>query len=154
MTALLSIDPGDPHVGVALWVENDDGRWRCRRAREMTPVEFADALEQLLSGGKIQRVAYEVFALGGGQEALYQKGSTFGTVEVIGTARTLCRWHGIEMEPVSRARRKSTLTRMKAVRWKFPPGAPTHVKDAIAVGATALDWRAASHVAGDGVERT
>lgn len=153
MSALLSFDPGDPHVGVALWVQTGD-RWICRRAREHTPNEFIDILRRLLAEAKIQRVAYEVFALGGEQEAMMQKGSTFGMVEVIGSARHECRLYDIDLEPVQRSRRKSALTRMRAVGWKFPRGAPSHVKDAIAVGAVVLDWRAVDHIPGDGVERT
>lgn len=147
---LASFDPGWPHCGTAIW-EYRGGRWVCTAAREVDPERFADSLHALLIAGKLTRVAYEVFRLGGGQEAMQQLGSTFGTVEVIGQARLLCRWHGIEMEPIERGVRRATLTRMKAVKWGFPRGSPTHVKDAIAVGASALDWRAANHEPGDGV---
>lgn len=152
MSALLSIDPGAPHVGAALWVEYD-GRWVCRRARELTPEEYGDLIRDFCDNRKVELVAYETFRLGGGQEALQQKGSTFGTVECIGLARHFCRWNGIGFIPIERGVRRATLMRMKAVRWGFPRGASDHVRDAIAVGASALNWRAADHHDGDGVER-
>lgn len=147
---LASVDPGDPHVGTAVW-ELHDGLWMCVSAKEVTPERFADSLNKLLARGMFDRVAYEAFRLGGGQEALMQRGSVMPAAETIGQLKLLCRWYGILPEPVERDPRKATLTRMKAVKWAFPRGCGNHVRDAIAVGAHATGWRAADHVPGDGV---
>lgn len=153
---LLSVDPGSVHVGVAIWEYDESvGRWFCDVAREVDPVRYADkVVGGLIDQGKIDRIAIEAFHLGGGQEALYQKGSSFGMVELIGLTRHHARWIGVTFEEVTRSQRKGALTRMKAIGWRFPVGSPTHVKDAIAVGAVVLEWRAANHVEGDGVRRT
>lgn len=149
---LLAIDPGDPHVGLAMWQrETPDDRWVCTQAKEVTPDEFRDIVQRFTSQRLVGRVGYEVFRLAGGQEAAQQKGSTFKTVEVIGIARGYCESAGISFDGCERGERRATLKRMRAIGWRFPPGSPTHVKDAIAVGATLLGWRAANHVEGDGV---
>lgn len=147
---LFSFDPGGPHVGIAMW-ELRGERWRCTQARECLPEEFGDYVRRFIDGGLVTAVAYEVFRLGGGREAMQQRGSTFPTVECIGLARHHCRWAGVEFRGVERGVRKATLTRMKAIGWQFPRGVSGHVRDAIAVGAAALGWRAADHFEGDGI---
>lgn len=148
---LLSVDPGDPHVGVALWVRSGPrDRWRCTRAREMLPEAYADSVVKIIDGCQVDAVAMEAFRLGGGQEAMYQKGSSFGMVELIGLTRHHCRWVGMPFVLVPRDQRSNTLKRMKTVKWGFPRGAGGHVWDAIAVGARVLGWSAADHVEGDG----
>lgn len=147
---LLSVDPGSVHVGVALW-ELHSNRWRCVSAKEVTPDEYADLIRRTVGQNTIGRVAYEVFRLTGGDEAARQRGSTFGMVELIGLTRHFCRWHGATIEGFERGNRKSALTRMKAVGWRFPRRVADHVLDAIAVGACATDWSAADHVPGDGM---
>lgn len=147
---LLAIDPGDPHVGLAFW-QLVGGRWRCEKAREVTPERYADALYAMFNKDQLHRIACEKFQLGGGQEALRQAGSTFGTVECIGWARHLCRLHDVPFELVTRSQRANAVKRMKAIGWRFPRGASDHIRDAIAVGAFATGWRASNHIEGDGV---
>lgn len=148
---LLAFDPGDPHVGVSLWHRPDGGRWECLKAKEMTPDQFADLIFDVTANGRITAMAYEIFRLGGGQEALRQQGSTFGTVELIGLARHHARWASIDFQGFERGNRASALKRMKAVRWQFPRGCSDHVRDACAVGACYTRWTANDHFDGDGV---
>lgn len=149
---LLSFDPGDPHVGLAMWQYSEtEERWICTQAKEVEPVEFRAVVKRLTGRHLVDRVAYEIFRMTGGQEAMYQKGSTFKTVEVIGAARDYCDTAGVPLIGCERGERRATLKRMRAIGWRFPPGSPAHVKDAIAVGATVLQWRAVDHIEGDGV---
>lgn len=151
MTVLLAVDPGAPHCGVAIW-HDLSGQWQCRQALELTPDEYQDRLRTYLERSKLDRLAYEEYRLGSGREAAFQRGSTLGVVEVIGATKALCREFDIEPEPVQRARRKAALRRMRAIGYRFPVGCSDHVRDAVAVGAVAVDWRAIEHLDGDGVE--
>lgn len=149
---LFSFDPGAPHVGIAMWEYSEtEGRWVCFQAKECTPDEFEAYCKRFTERGLISAMAYEIYRLGGGEEAARQLGSTFPTVECIGIAKHYCRLHGIPITGCERGERRATLKRMRAVGWKFPRGSSDHVKDAIAVGATILEWRAANHIEGDGV---
>lgn len=70
--SIVSIDPGDIHVGVATWVygaidqdENDqdvDG-WICEYAFETQPVPFLRALQVACGSGMIDTVVFERFVL-------------------------------------------------------------------------------------------
>lgn len=155
---LLSFDPGDPHVGWAIWELLPDQlsfgeRWKCMQAGELTPEGFIDMLRDELELNDVNpftRVAGEEFKLFA-DVAMQQTGSSFGTVEVIGAARHLCRWANMPFELVTPSNRDACFTKMKAVGYRFPKDAAGHAKSAICVGAVATGWRAVKHYEGDGV---
>lgn len=85
---VLSVDPGDKHVGVALWAYEEDKGWICESAQETTVAEFVDILEVGLKGGGIGCVVYEIFQLYG-DKAQAQTGSEFETSQLIGVIKYL-----------------------------------------------------------------
>lgn len=69
---LVSIDPGDIHVGVAVWdygtvAQDEEGRdadaWVCQNAFETRPVPFLRALQVACASGIIRTVVFERFVL-------------------------------------------------------------------------------------------
>lgn len=85
----VSVDPGDVHVGVCYWFGSEP-KW----AREFRPDEFVDWLVEQIYEDKVELVVYEIFMLYG-HKAFQQTGSTFGTAELIGVMRHLCRRAGV-----------------------------------------------------------
>lgn len=155
---LLSFDPGAVHCGVAIWVRRADPirgpgmlRWKCQNAWEAaTPEAFIDDVRDRLTEHLIDQVAGEGFWLQA-DKAMAQVGSPFGTVEVIGAVRHLCRWANTPFELVSPSDRNACFKRMKAVKYQFPKDSAGHVKSAVCVGGVATEWRAIHHFSGDGV---
>lgn len=89
--ALIAIDPGDQHVGVAFFERDADGGWYCADAQEWTPDEFEDAFAELVLTGPVPPiVVYERFRLYGDKSA-EQTGSEFRTSQMIGVIKFVCR---------------------------------------------------------------
>lgn len=152
---LLSIDPGSVHTAYAMWelradVATNGTRWKCQEAHETTPDDFLDMFKVWTAEHVYDHVAIEAFFLQG-DKALAQTGSSFGTVEVIGVVRHLCRWAGVPLTLVRPLVRAAAFKRMRAVKYRFPRDGAGHMKAAICVGAVATDWRAINHFPGDGV---
>lgn len=152
---LLSVDPGSVHCGYAFWKDDEDvltgtRRWKCHEAYELGPDEFLDRAKTYLENKWFDRVAVEEFRLQG-NKALAQTGSSFGTVEVIGVLRHLCRWNNVPFELITPLARDAAFIKMKAIGYRFPKDGPGHTKSAICVGAVATGWRALEHFEGDGV---
>lgn len=152
---LLSVDPGARHTAWAVWELHSDPltdghRWKCREAHESLPEPFLDQAKVWIEAHEFDRVAVEEFALQA-DKALQQTGSTFGTVEVIGTLRSLCRWNDVPFETIRPLVRDAAFTKMKAVKYRFPRDPAGHMKAAICVGAIATGWRGINHTTGDGV---
>lgn len=151
---LLSIDPGSAHCAWAIWELQPDRitegtRWKCIYAAELGPEEFLDNAKRWISGREFAQVAIEAFFLQS-DKALAQIGSSFGTVEVIGVVRHLCRWNSVPFETVTSSARDAAFIKMKTVKYKFPKDRAGHMKSAICVGAVATGWRATNHRVGDG----
>lgn len=152
---LLSIDPGAVHTAYAVWELHADQatngtRWKCMEAHETTPDNFLDQFREWVDLHKYDRVAIEEFRLHG-NKALQQTGSSFGTVEVIGVVRHLCRWADVPLQIIRPLDRDVAFTKMKALHYNFPKDRLGHMKAAICVGAVATEWRAINHSVGDGV---
>lgn len=81
----VSVDPGDRHVGVALWHGPV-----CFKAYETEPDAFVDELVTMIHRDGLALVAYERFLLRGELMA-QQQGSEFFTSQLIGATRHLCR---------------------------------------------------------------
>lgn len=79
---LLAVDPGDEHVGVA-WFDQQEKGWGCVYVEEMTPDEFRQYIGPALSSGMFRYVVCESFALYR-EKALQQIGSEFPTSQMIG----------------------------------------------------------------------
>jgi hypothetical protein len=64
MYPMVSIDPGDIHVGVAVWDCADPyEEWVCQDAFETRPVPFLRALQVAVGSGIVQTVVFERFVL-------------------------------------------------------------------------------------------
>ena len=142
---MVSVDPGDPHVGVAVWSRSsvDAVEWQLETAVETTPNAFLDDLFdrcQKSQGGFV--VAYERFLLRGGRAALAQTGSELGVVQTIGALKWIARACSTEVIGVTPSERASARARMRGVGFPFPRGATDHARDAAAVGAYAVGWSA------------
>lgn len=126
--------PGDVHVGVCYWV-GKEAQW----AREFRPEEFVDWLIGKMSAGEIKAVIYEVFLLYN-NKAIQQTGSTFGTVELIGVMRHLCRRAEVPFHGYQASVHKSLYKNLdyrppkKGLRDWVSYGHGAHTKDAECVG--------------------
>jgi len=113
MTALISVDPGDVHVGVAFFDEdpNSPHGWVCTGTQEMTPDEFADSLaDTFLDQDEGWRfLIYEKFRLYA-DKAKQQTGSEFPTAKLIGVIEWLGRKHNEHAEQHRLAERLGKLT--------------------------------------------
>lgn len=152
---LLSVDPGAVHCGYAFWKDGIDSitgelRWKCHEAYELGPDAFLDRARMYIENKWFDRVVAEEFRLQR-DKALAQTGSSFGTVEVIGVLRHLCRWNNVPFETVTSLARDAAFIKMKAVKYRFPKDPDGHMKSAVCVGAVATGWRALNHYVGDGV---
>lgn len=94
MNAILSVDPGDVHVGTAWWGTHQldtPGHWRCYATQEYTPDQFEAVLGEALNAG-LKTVVVEDFILDRSL-APQQAGSKMGTSQLIGSIKTLVRVH-------------------------------------------------------------
>ena len=97
MTELISIDPGDKHVGVA-WFSNRESisaperGWACVDTMEWEPEPFADWFQGLVDTDKIDIVVFEKFRLYP-DKAAQQTGSEFETSQLIGIIKYIVRRH-------------------------------------------------------------
>lgn len=89
--ALVAIDPGDAHVGFAVFVM-DGAHPACAAAVELTPDEAADRLAGMIARNELHAVAVEKFTLYA-EKALAQVGSEMQTPELIGVIKYLVRTH-------------------------------------------------------------
>lgn len=90
---VVAIDPGDRHVGVALFCKVDDV-WCCEDAYQTEPAVFLRWLSSVLSSDSTRSLAvvYEQFRLYA-DAALSLTGSTFETAQMIGVIRFLVETH-------------------------------------------------------------
>jgi len=130
----VSVDPGDRHVGVTYWLGREP-QW----AREFTPEEWVDWLIPRMSSGEVELIVYEIFMLYH-NKATQQTGSTFGTAELIGVMRHLCRRAGIPFYGVQASVHKSLYKNLdymppnKALRDWVSFGHGGHCKDSECLG--------------------
>lgn len=88
---LIAIDPGDEHVGVALFTHTADGVWRVGHVVEMAPAEACDWYANLLiTTDSLETIVIERFRLYA-DRAASQKGSEFETAQMIGILKWLTR---------------------------------------------------------------
>lgn len=88
---LIAIDPGDVHVGLAMFDDdNPEDEWRCRYAIEASPDKALDDFALLLLEGDLDFVIWEQFRLYA-DKAMEQTGSEMLTSQMIGVIRYLLR---------------------------------------------------------------
>jgi hypothetical protein len=93
MRRLVAIDPGEIHVGVALFLGE-----RCYDTYEVDPPELYRRLEAWLASGAMDVLVVELFQLYE-DKAMAQVGSEFGTCECIGVIKYLWgRWGAVGKE--------------------------------------------------------
>lgn len=135
MSAIVSIDPGGVHCGMALF-EEQDGEWTCVRAWEETPDGCTDQIVDWLTDG-VTHIVVEEFRLYP-WVAEQQSFKTFPEVEVIGVIKWLvraCAEEGLDCQIVMQgAAIKEPATKILKSK-KVPSrskrdGAGGHAKDA------------------------
>lgn len=146
----LSVDPGAPHVGIAIW-KPCDGGWYCAWGQETTPDDYVDrlwkSLNQIFTLSWVAMESFHLFP----DKAKQQTGSSFPMVELIGTTRQLCRIFHVDFRTYTPDERNATFEKAKARGYGYLPDAPGHVKSAVSVGLCRVGWTAANHRSGTGV---
>lgn len=94
MSTLIAVDPGDVHVGIAFFLRNEEGKWRCESTVEMDPDEFEISLAETFvdQDPDWQYLVYEKFRLYEDKKDV-QVGSEFRTCKCIGVIEFLGRTH-------------------------------------------------------------
>lgn len=128
--AVVAIDPGDVHCGMALGVASTSGQFIVTRAWEATPDECADEVAGWLLAGELKAVVVERFSLYADQ-AQTQVGSSFPTVELIGVLKYLVRVAGSALLVTQGADiKKSMRAQLRARNIKLLPAEADHARDA------------------------
>lgn len=91
---IMTVDPGDRHVGVAVWEYLDPSGWHCAIAIERTPLEFERELIDAMEKGLVGVVVIEDFRLDGSLAAKLA-GSRMETAKLIGVVEYLGRHYGV-----------------------------------------------------------
>lgn len=102
---LVGIDPGDVHVGFAVFCKEHDGHPVCSYTMELTPDECADRVAGMLARGELAVIAIERFSLYE-DKALSQVGSEMATSQLIGVINYLARVHNQFVRGVERSAAK------------------------------------------------
>lgn len=128
--AVVAIDPGDVHCGMALGIVSTSGQFICTRAWEATPNECADEVAGWLLAGELQAVVVERFSLYA-DKAATQVGSSFPTAELIGVLKYLVRVAGSASIAIQGADIKKSMRAQLAARGiKLLPAEADHARDA------------------------
>jgi RNase H-fold protein (predicted Holliday junction resolvase) len=133
---LIALDPGDKHVGVALFERRPDTllRWACIVAYEMGPTEAVDSLADMLRDGDLDTIVYERFALYL-DKAAEQAGSTMETAQMIGVIRYLHRTLAdhtkvaLVEQPASIKKPTRSLVKRRGIKPVAPKTAGDHARD-------------------------
>ena len=92
---LISVDPGDKHTGIAVWVlEQQTKMWTCAHVAELGLTEAEDFIAAEAEAGTLTRLVVERFQLYS-DKAQLQTGSEFETSQLIGSLKYIARLHGI-----------------------------------------------------------
>lgn len=96
---LISIDPGDKHVGVAFFHRDGYGVWECVDAQEFEPEEFILAFMELVLDvtEPLEWIVFERFRLYEDKSA-EQRGSEFPTAQLIGQIKLVHLIHSQHMD--------------------------------------------------------
>ncbi len=115
---VITVDPGDEHVGVAVWGwVHRTKRWQCDLAQEVTPMEFVRLLEDHLYKDQTALVVFETFQLYA-DKAGQQTGSDFPTPQLIGIIKYLVSLYpdvGLVGQPASIKKATLAVLRKKRV---------------------------------------
>jgi hypothetical protein len=93
MKQVMFIDPGDVHVGIAIYDEVEPGEWVARLVVEVTPQESEDLVAAKVSQPDLVVIGWERFRLYG-HLATQQTGSEFYTSQLIGAYKFITRIFG------------------------------------------------------------
>lgn len=101
---MVCVDPGDVHVGVAFFLQDDalEHGWRCYDAKEMTPDDFLDLFTEMVVKNAVKVVVFERFRLYS-DKSVEQTGSEFATAQVIGVIKYVVRAHNRHADRHARA---------------------------------------------------
>lgn len=113
MANLVSVDPGDVHVGVAFFVRDSEAEfgWRCTETMEFSPPDFEDWLANRFveCPDEWEFLVYEKFRLYE-DKAGEQTGSEFPTSKLIGVIEFLGRVHNRHANNHLRGARRNQIT--------------------------------------------
>ncbi len=87
------IDPGDVHVGIAVYDEIAPKQWVARLSTEVTPQESEDLVVAMVTDPNLAVIGWERFRLYG-HLATQQTGSEFYTSQLIGAYKLIVRLFG------------------------------------------------------------
>lgn len=93
MNQVMFIDPGDVHVGIAVFDEIAPEEWAARLVTEVTPQESEDLVAAKVSQPTLIVLGWERFRLYG-HLATQQTGSEFYTSQLIGAYKFIARIFG------------------------------------------------------------
>jgi hypothetical protein len=93
MKQVLFIDPGDVHVGIAIYEEVDRRTWSASKVTEVTPAESEDLVASMVTSPDLKVIGWERFRLYG-HLASQQIGSEFWTSQLIGAYKYIVRTEG------------------------------------------------------------
>ena len=137
--AVIAVDPGDVHCGMALGITGPGGQFDVVRAWEATPDDCADYVASWLLSGELEALVVEKFSLYA-DKAQAQIGSQMETAQLIGVLRYLVRIAGLEAGKQGRAcatlamygadTKKSMRAQLRARGIALLPASADHARDA------------------------
>ena len=128
--AVIAVDPGDVHCGMAEGITKTNGQFLVVRAWEATPDECADYVAGWLLSGELEALVVERFSLYA-DKATQQIGSEFETAQLIGVLKYLVRVAGNAKLAMQGADiKRSMRAQLKARKIELLPAEADHARDA------------------------
>lgn len=135
-SAVVGIDPGDRHVGVAYWTLEGQV-WQPQAAMEVEPRAVPQLISRLAPA--VDLFVCEAFVLRSGTP----QNAALGTTKVMGAVEAVASLHDRLTVWVTPSEVKATVARLKAAGYNFSKlGAGTHRRDAAAAAAAWGRWQA------------
>lgn len=130
MVAMLAVDPGEEHCGLAVFVDGE-----CRWTGEKKPQDLYDWMGAYAAVYSRDRLKWDVLVVEEfrlyPKHAAAQAWSKFGTVEVIGVLKEWCRREEVELVMQPASIKKSTVAILRSHGKKMRShGSGAHARDA------------------------
>jgi hypothetical protein len=117
---VMFLDPGDVHVGIAIYQQLESGEWQAVTCHETTPQEAEDIVAAWVDQPNLKVIGWERFKLYG-HLASQQIGSEFWTSQLIGACKYIVRTKGHpELDLVVQDASIQTVAQKVAAHKKLP----------------------------------